>query len=74
MAGRGGKQNELPPISVYNNAPEHRAKLIDAAENEIKWNSVIINNKFIYIALFRKKFQTASQSHKNKISYQVIIK
>lgn len=24
------------PVSVYNNAPEHRAELIDAAENEIK--------------------------------------
>lgn len=25
------------PVSVYNNAPEHRAELIDAAENEMKW-------------------------------------
>ena len=25
------------PVFVYNNAPEHRAELIDAAENEIKW-------------------------------------
>lgn len=27
------------PASVYNNAPEHRAQLIDAAENKIKWCS-----------------------------------
>lgn len=44
------------PVSVYNNAPEHRAELIDVTENEIKWCSPVP----IQSVCLRRPYMTAS--------------